>query len=70
MKEPIAIHRVAPFADRPDREDADEEHDGRAVGGPAQDAEVPDADPPEQREGEHPAGGDQALPHRELAARR
>ena len=47
-------------------EDADQEEDRRAVGDPAQDAEVARPDPPEHREGEHPDGGDHALPHGEV----
>ena len=42
------------------REDGGEEQHGRAVGDPAQDAEQPDADLPEQREREHAAAGDHA----------
>ena len=49
-----------------DREDADEQDDGRPVGGPGQDAEEPDAHAPEHRQGQHAAGGDQALPRREV----
>ena len=55
-----------PVRRRTDREDADEEEDGRPVGAPAQDAEEADADAPEHRQRQYPARGDQGLPGSEV----